>query len=170
MLEMKEAVYQSNIEHNHDPAVQVPAKPRMSLGMKDQSSNNADDENRPVASSTSQDDKEQPQSISTSTDSTSTSPTANADQAADEQQTDESSSGSSVAGQSDSNADQSDSAQPSTELPSGRSAKNPAAVSLGRLGGLKGGKARAQRLTKKERSEAARKAASARWQKRKQEK
>ena len=45
--------------------------------------------------------------------------------------------------------------------------KNPAAVALGRLGGLKGGKARAKKLTKKQRSEAARKAALARWGKRK---
>ena len=43
--------------------------------------------------------------------------------------------------------------------------KNPAAVSLGRLGGLKGGKARAKSMTKKERSEAAKKAARARWKK-----
>lgn len=41
--------------------------------------------------------------------------------------------------------------------------KNPAAVALGRLGGLKGGKARAKKLTKEQRSEAARKAALARW-------
>ena len=43
--------------------------------------------------------------------------------------------------------------------------KNPAAVTLGRLGGLKGGKARAKKLTKKQRSEAAKKAALARWNK-----
>jgi hypothetical protein len=43
--------------------------------------------------------------------------------------------------------------------------KNPLAVALGRLGGLKGGYARAARLTKKERSESARKAAEARWAK-----
>lgn len=43
--------------------------------------------------------------------------------------------------------------------------KNPAAVALGKLGGLKGGKARAAALTKKERSEIARVAASARWKK-----
>ena len=43
--------------------------------------------------------------------------------------------------------------------------KNPAAVALGRLGGLKGGKARAAKMTAKERSEAARKAARARWAK-----
>ena len=36
--------------------------------------------------------------------------------------------------------------------------KNPAAVALGRLGGLKGGKARAKSLTKEQRSEIARKA------------
>ena len=43
--------------------------------------------------------------------------------------------------------------------------KNPAAVALGRLGGLKGGKARAKKMTKKQRSEAASKAAKARWSK-----
>jgi hypothetical protein len=43
--------------------------------------------------------------------------------------------------------------------------KNPAAVELGRLGGLKGGRARAEKLSKAERSEIARKAAKARWAK-----
>jgi len=43
--------------------------------------------------------------------------------------------------------------------------KNPAAVALGRLGGLVGGKARAKSLTKKRRSEIAKKAASTRWKK-----
>ncbi len=43
--------------------------------------------------------------------------------------------------------------------------KDPAAVALGRKGGLKGGKARAANMTKEERSEAARKAANARWDK-----
>ncbi len=43
--------------------------------------------------------------------------------------------------------------------------KNPAAVALGRLGGLKGGKARAVSLSKKDRSEIAKKAAKARWAK-----
>jgi len=42
--------------------------------------------------------------------------------------------------------------------------KNPAAVVLGRLGGLKGGKARAIKLSAKKRSEIARKAAQKRWQ------
>jgi hypothetical protein len=41
--------------------------------------------------------------------------------------------------------------------------KNPAAVALGRRGGLKGGKARAQSLSKARRSEIARQAAEARW-------
>jgi hypothetical protein len=41
--------------------------------------------------------------------------------------------------------------------------KDPAAVALGRKGGLKGGKARAAKMTKAQRSESARKAARARW-------
>jgi hypothetical protein len=41
--------------------------------------------------------------------------------------------------------------------------KNPAAVALGRLGGLKGGKARAKKLSKKRLSEIGRKAARSRW-------
>ena len=41
--------------------------------------------------------------------------------------------------------------------------KNAAAVALGRLGGLKGGKARAESLTATKRSEIAKKAAAARW-------
>lgn len=41
--------------------------------------------------------------------------------------------------------------------------KNPAAVALGRLGGLKGGKARAESLTAKRRKEIAQKAAAKRW-------
>ena len=43
--------------------------------------------------------------------------------------------------------------------------KNPAAVALGRLGGLKGGKARASKLTPEQRRNIAKKAAQARWQK-----
>lgn len=42
-------------------------------------------------------------------------------------------------------------------------AKDPAAVALGRRGGLKGGKARAEKLTAAERSASAKKAAEARW-------
>ena len=45
--------------------------------------------------------------------------------------------------------------------------KNPAAVELGRKGGLKGGKARAASMTPDERSEAARRAAKARWEREK---
>jgi hypothetical protein len=41
--------------------------------------------------------------------------------------------------------------------------KDPAAVSLGRRGGLKGGKARADKLSPEQRSRIARKAAKARW-------
>jgi len=41
--------------------------------------------------------------------------------------------------------------------------KNPAAVELGRLGGLKGGPARAKRLTARKRREIAQKAAKTRW-------
>lgn len=43
--------------------------------------------------------------------------------------------------------------------------KNAAAVALGRLGGLKGGKARAAKLTAEERRASARKAVLARWAK-----
>jgi len=49
--------------------------------------------------------------------------------------------------------------EPSEEKPK----KNPAAVELGRLGGLKGGKARAKKLSAKRRKEIAEKAAKARW-------
>ncbi len=45
------------------------------------------------------------------------------------------------------------------------SQKDPAAVELGRKGGLRGGKARATKMTADERSEAARKAAKVRWAK-----
>jgi len=44
--------------------------------------------------------------------------------------------------------------------------KSPAAVEFGRLGGLKGGKARAEKLSPKKRKEIAKKAAAARWQSR----
>jgi len=43
--------------------------------------------------------------------------------------------------------------------------KNPHAVALGRLGGLKGGTARAKKLTSKRRKEIAEKAAKKRWEK-----
>lgn len=43
--------------------------------------------------------------------------------------------------------------------------KDPAAVALGRKGGLKGGRARAAKMTAEQRAESARKAALARWAK-----
>ena len=43
--------------------------------------------------------------------------------------------------------------------------KNPHAVALGRLGGLKGGAARAEALSPRKRSQIAAKAAKARWEK-----
>jgi hypothetical protein len=51
--------------------------------------------------------------------------------------------------------------QPTSEIPQ----KNPHAQALGRLGGLKGGKARAAKLSAKKRKEIAKKAAEARWKK-----
>jgi hypothetical protein len=48
--------------------------------------------------------------------------------------------------------------------------KNPNAVALGKLGGSKGGKIRAQRLSPERRSEIAKKAVMARWQKEKAKK
>jgi hypothetical protein len=49
------------------------------------------------------------------------------------------------------------------ERPEPEDTRDPAAVELGRRGGLKGGKARAKKLTAKQRSEIARRAAHARW-------
>lgn len=49
-------------------------------------------------------------------------------------------------------------------IPDPDEGKDPAAVSLGRRGGLKGGKARAEKLTAEERSEIAKRAATARWE------
>jgi hypothetical protein len=45
-------------------------------------------------------------------------------------------------------------------------ARDPLAVELGRRGGLKGGKARAEKLTPARRSEIAREAANKRWERR----
>ena len=47
--------------------------------------------------------------------------------------------------------------------PPAKPKKNPAAVALGRLGGLKGGKARAKSLTPDQRQAIAKKAARKRW-------
>ena len=53
----------------------------------------------------------------------------------------------------------------STKLPMPE--KNPAAVALGRMGGLKGGNARAAKLSPEERKEIAQRAAKQRWANRK---
>ena len=55
--------------------------------------------------------------------------------------------------------------EPEEEKPLDAEGKNPNAVALGRLGGLKGGKARAEKLTPERRKEIARIAAQARWKK-----
>jgi hypothetical protein len=55
--------------------------------------------------------------------------------------------------------------EPTKEASPPKPEKNPAAVALGRLGGLKGGKARAAKLSAKKRKEIAKKAAEARWKK-----
>jgi hypothetical protein len=55
---------------------------------------------------------------------------------------------------------------PQQEPTTQQAEKNPAAVALGRLGGLKGGKARAEKLSAAKRKEIAQKAAKARWRNR----
>jgi hypothetical protein len=52
---------------------------------------------------------------------------------------------------------------PTDNAPDPGAGKNPAAVALGRLGGAKGGAARAAKLTPEQRSAIARRAASVRW-------
>jgi hypothetical protein len=52
------------------------------------------------------------------------------------------------------------------ELPKTDEGKDPAAVALGRKGGLKGGRARADKLSAKRRGEIAKKAAATRWKSR----
>jgi len=53
--------------------------------------------------------------------------------------------------------------EPKQEKPLPTEGKNPNAVALGRLGGLKGGKARAAKMTPEQRKEIAKKAANKRW-------
>ena len=65
--------------------------------------------------------------------------------------------------------DEATSEEPQEEPEPADDGKNPAAVALGRLGGLKGGPARAKKLTKEQRSEIAKKAAQARWKKQRDE-
>ncbi len=55
--------------------------------------------------------------------------------------------------------------KPDEAVPDAPSEKNPNAVALGRLGGLKGGKARAEKMTPEERSAVAKRAAAKRWSK-----
>lgn len=55
--------------------------------------------------------------------------------------------------------------QATTEDTPNTEGKNPAAVALGRLGGLKGSPARAAALAPEKRSEIAKKAAKKRWEK-----
>ena len=50
------------------------------------------------------------------------------------------------------------------DMPKTADGKNPLAVLLGRMGGLKGGHARAASMTPQARSESAKRAAQARWQ------
>ena len=57
--------------------------------------------------------------------------------------------------------------QTTSELEETSTEKNPNAVALGRLGGLKGGKARAEKLTAEQRKDIAKKAANMRWGKQK---
>lgn len=52
---------------------------------------------------------------------------------------------------------------PQETEPESADGKNPHAVALGRLGGLKGGKARATKLTSERRKEIAQRAARTRW-------
>ena len=54
---------------------------------------------------------------------------------------------------------------PDDPAPDERSLESQAAAILGRKGGLKGGKARAESLSAKKRTEIAKKAAAARWKK-----
>jgi len=89
------------------------------------------------------------------------------DEPANQQSPEESAASGSTSGPVAADASEFASKRPSKKSRSRGSTKNPAAVSLGRLGGLKGGKARAQSLTAEQRREAARKAATARWQKKK---
>jgi hypothetical protein len=55
--------------------------------------------------------------------------------------------------------------KPEPETPAKEDTRNPHAVALGRLGGKKGGKVRAEKLTPEQRSEISRKAGKARWKK-----
>ena len=62
--------------------------------------------------------------------------------------------------------DENEAAEATLSILTAESERTAAATTLGRLGGLKGGKARAASLTKKRRAQIATKAARARWRKR----
>jgi hypothetical protein len=59
-----------------------------------------------------------------------------------------------------------DTVVPNADSPKVKKEKNPAAVALGKLGGKKGGDARAAKLTAQQRVDIARSAAAKRWGKR----
>ena len=63
------------------------------------------------------------------------------------------------------NRELNESLHPSGSLAEAGPIKNQAAVELGRLGGLKGGKARAEKLSPRRRKQIAKQAALARWNK-----
>jgi hypothetical protein len=111
--------------------------------------------------------KEQPPDESASSDSTGKPSSTTADESANGNPSTQSSSTDSTDEPVTTSTNESASDQKPLEPVSGGSTKNPAAVFLGRLGGLKGGKARAKTLSSKQRSDAARKAAKARWAKKK---
>jgi hypothetical protein len=134
------------------------------------SSDDQDDQKEPAAQTPQLGKKKQPQEISESTDSTSRPEITSTYHTSEEQSTDSPNVGDLADSSTNSTVDLTAGVQSLDGIPAGEPTKNPAAVALGRLGGLKGGKVRAQRLTKTERSEAARKAAKARWQKKEQSK
>jgi hypothetical protein len=142
----------------------------MNMNMEKRSSTGSADHNESTATTADQDTNKQPPEIPGSTESASNPATSTPNEPADAQSPEEPGSGESTNKPATATAPESANTQHSEEPTSGGYTKNPAAVSLGRLGGLKGGKARAKSLTTKERSEAARKAALARWQKKKQTK
>lgn len=134
------------------------------------SSAEQDDQKDPAAQTSPQGKRKQPQEIPESTDSTSGPGITSTTHSSEAQANDNPNVGDLADSTTNSTVDLEAAAQSTDGHTASGSSKNPAAVSLGRLGGLKGGKARAQRLTKTERSEAARKAAKARWQKKEKSK
>jgi hypothetical protein len=140
----------------------------MSMNMEKRSSAGNVDHNESADTIGDQTKNEQPSEKTVSSDSTSKPATTTANESANEQPPKEPVSSDLTSKPATTTANESANKQPLEESVSRNSTKNPAAVSLGRLGGLKGGKARAKTLTKSERSNIARKAAMARWRKKKQ--